>query len=360
MDYAPGRPWTMGRLPALDGLRGLAILLVLLCHLDVPLMAGAGAAGVTIFFVLSGFLITSLLVRGWHGDGRGHLGRFYLRRVRRLFPALVGLLAVVTCVDIVTGDVAHIGGRVVPALFYVYNWICVNTSVAGDPIGQTWSLSIEEQFYLLWPLVLLICLRLGGADLALRVAAIGAAAALLDRLVLVVIHAPTARIFFASDTNALPLMVGCALALALSQGRLPRLAPITMPYAGIAVFGVCALAAYGAGVDFTLVGPVLVTAAAAAFIARVVTAGAGAGGAFNWRWARALGRVSYSLYLWQTPVIVWGALWLSGLPLAVRAPLLGGVSLACALVSYSCVEAPLRRLGTVSRPVAAIGQPVVG
>ena len=95
MEYTPRRPWTMGRLPALDGLRGLAILLVLLFHLDVPLMAGAGAAGVTIFFVLSGFLITSLLVRGWHADGRGHLGVFYLRRIRRLFPALVGLLAVV-------------------------------------------------------------------------------------------------------------------------------------------------------------------------------------------------------------------------------------------------------------------------
>jgi peptidoglycan/LPS O-acetylase OafA/YrhL len=358
MEYAPGRPWTMGRLPALDGLRGLAILLVLLCHLDVPLMAGAGAAGVTIFFVLSGFLITSLLVRGWRSDGRRHLGSFYLRRVRRLFPALVGLLAVVTSVDLVTGDVGHIGGRVVPALFYVYNWICVNTSVAGDPIGQTWSLSIEEQFYLLWPLVLLISLRRGGPDLALRVAAIGAAAALLDRLILVAIHAPTARIFFASDTNALPLMVGCALALVLSQGRLPRVAAISTPYAGIAVFGVCALAAYGAGVDFTLVGPVLVTAAAAAFIARVVTAGAG--GAFNWRWARALGRVSYSLYLWQTPVIVWGALWMSGLPLAVRAPLLGTISLLCAIVSYACVEGPLRRLGTVSRPSAAMGQPVVG
>jgi peptidoglycan/LPS O-acetylase OafA/YrhL len=358
MEYAPGRPWTMGRVPALDGLRGLAILLVLLCHLDVPLMAGAGAAGVTIFFVMSGFLITSLLVRGWYVDGRGHLGSFYLRRVRRLFPALVGLLVVVTCVDLVTGDVTHIGGRVVPALFYVYNWICVSTSVAGDPIGQTWSLSIEEQFYLLWPLVLLISLRRGGPDLALRVATIGAAAALLDRLVLVVIHAPTARIFFASDTNALPLMVGCALALALAQGRLPRIAAISTPYAGFAVFGVCALAAYGAGADFTLVGPVLVTAAAAAFIARVVTAGEG--GAFTWSWARALGRVSYSLYLWQTPVIVWGALWLSGVPLAVRAPLLGGISLLCAVVSYYCVEAPFRRLGTRARPSGALAQPVVG
>jgi peptidoglycan/LPS O-acetylase OafA/YrhL len=358
MEYTPRRPWTMGRLPALDGLRGLAILLVLLCHLDVPLMAGAGAAGVTIFFVLSGFLITSLLVRGWHADGRGHLGVFYLRRIRRLFPALVALLVIVTCIDLITGNVAHIGGRVVPALLYVYNWICVSTSVVGDPIGQTWSLSIEEQFYLLWPLVLLISLRRGGPAAALRVAWIGAAAALIDRLILVAFHAPTARIFFASDTNALPLMVGCALALALAQGRLPRVAAMATPYAGIAVFGVCALTAYGAGADFTLVGPLLVTVAAALFIARVVTAGAG--GAFAWRWARSLGRVSYSLYLWQTPVIVWGDLWLNGSPLAVKAPLLAGASVLCALVSYRCIEAPLRRMGTLPRPSAAVARPVVG
>jgi peptidoglycan/LPS O-acetylase OafA/YrhL len=358
MDYVPRRPWTIGSLPALDGLRGLAILLVLLCHLDVPFMAGAGAAGVTIFFVLSGFLITSLLLRGWRVDGRGHLGSFYLRRVRRLFPALVGLLVVVSCVDLVTGDVAHIGGRVVPALVYVYNWICVNTSVAGDPIGQTWSLSIEEQFYLLWPLVLVICLRQGGPSLALRVATIGATAALLDRVILVAIHAPSARIFFASDTNALPLMVGCALALALGQGRSPRVPAIATPYAGIGVFGVCALVAYGAGADFTLVGPLVVTAAAAVIIARVVTADAGT--ALRWPPARALGRVSYSLYLWQTPVIVWGDIWLKGFPLVVRAPLLAGAALACAPVSYWCVEAPLRRLGTAPRASTPAPQPAVG
>jgi peptidoglycan/LPS O-acetylase OafA/YrhL len=351
MEYRQGRAWRMGRLPALDGLRGLAILLVVLCHLGFPFMAGAGPAGVTIFFVLSGFLITSLLVRGLQDDGRGYLPTFYFRRVRRLFPALVALLVVVTTIDLITGDAAHIVGRVVPALLYVYNWICVGTSVTGDPLGQVWSLSIEEQFYLIWPMALLIALHYGGPKLGLRVALIGAAASLVDRLVLVgVVHASTLRIYFASDANALALMVGCALALALCQGKVPRVSGVLSAYAGVAILGVCAATAYGNGADFTLVNPLLTTAATAVLIARVVTAGGG--GAFKWRSSRALGRVSYSLYLWQTPVILWGDIWLSGVPFVVRVPLLAAVSLICAVVSYRYVEAPIRRMGGVRMPVS--------
>jgi peptidoglycan/LPS O-acetylase OafA/YrhL len=352
-----GRSWTLGHVPALDGLRGLAILLVLLLHLGVPFTNGAGAAGVTIFFVLSGFLITSLLVRGLQDRDLGYLRTFYIRRVRRLFPALVALLAVVTCVDLVTGDLGHIAGRVLPALVYVYNWVCVNTSVAGDPIGQAWSLSIEEQFYLLWPFVLLLALRRGGPDLALRVAVLGAAAALADRLVLIGMHDSISRIYFASDTNALPLMVGCALALAAGLGKVPRVSRLVAACAGVALFGVCVDTAYGAGLDFLLINPVVVTAASAVLIAWIVTAGGGA--VFTRAPARALGRVSYSLYLWQTPVIVWGDVWLNGAPFVVRVVLLGGAALVCALASYWFVEAPLRRLGNGPKRVPAIPQPAV-
>ncbi|MGA7989389.1 MAG: acyltransferase [Candidatus Dormiibacterota bacterium] len=349
MEYRKGHSWNLGRLPALDGLRGLAILLVLLCHLGFPFMSGAGAAGVTVFFVLSGFLITSLLVRGLQEGGRRHLPTFYFRRVRRLFPALAALLVVVTTIDLMSGDWAHIAGRVVPALLYVYNWICVSTPVTGDPIGQVWSLSIEEQFYLLWPMALLIALHYGGTNMAFRVAIIGAAASLIDRVVLVaIVHASTLRVYFASDTNALALMVGCALALALSQGRIPRLPGVVSAYASVAIFGVCAGSAYGNGFDFTLINPLLTTTATAVLIARVVTAGGGGG--LNWRASRELGRVSYSLYLWQTPVILWGDNWLSGVPFAARVPVLAAVSLGCAVVSYRYIEAPMRRLGGHRRP----------
>ncbi|HVC03148.1 MAG TPA: acyltransferase [Candidatus Acidoferrales bacterium] len=348
MSYAKGRSWNLTRLPALDGLRGLAILMVLLCHLAFPLSNGAGAAGVTIFFVLSGFLITSLLVRGLQKGGRGHLPMFYFRRVRRLFPALLALLIFVTCVDLSTGDIAHIAGRVVPALFYFYNWICVNIWVGGDPIGQTWSLSIEEQFYLLWPFVLLIALRRGGPELALRIAIIGAVAAFVDRGVLFGMHASISRIYFGSDTNALPLMVGCALGLALSQGKLPRVPLIATAFAGVALFGVSVDTAYGGGIDFLFINPVVATAASAVLIGWIVTSGGG--GALNWRASRGLGRISYSLYLWQTPVIVWGGDALGGYPLAIRVAVLGGTALLFAVASYRLVEGPIRRLGTTSVP----------
>jgi peptidoglycan/LPS O-acetylase OafA/YrhL len=323
--------------------------MVLLCHLSFPLSNGAGAAGVTIFFVLSGFLITSLLVRGLQTGGQGYLPMFYFRRVRRLFPALLALLIFVTCVDLITGDIAHIAGRVMPALFYFYNWICVNIWVGGDPIGQTWSLSIEEQFYLLWPFVLLIALRRGGPALALRIALIGAAAALVDRGVLFGMHASISRIYFGSDTNALPLMVGCALGLALSQGKVPCIPLTATAFAGVALFGVSADTAYGGGIDFLLINPVVATAASAVLIGWIVTSGRG-GGALNWRASRALGRVSYSLYLWQTPVIVWGGVALAAYPFVVRVAVLGGTALLFAVASYRLVEGPIRRLGTTSVP----------
>jgi peptidoglycan/LPS O-acetylase OafA/YrhL len=358
MRYAQGRSWHLTRLPALDGLRGLAILMVLLCHLAFPLSQGAGAAGVTIFFVLSGFLITNLLVRGLQQEGSGYLPMFYFRRIRRLFPALLAMLLIVSCVDIVTGDLAHITGRIVPALLYFYNWICVNVSVAGDPIGQTWSLSIEEQFYLLWPFVLLVALRRGGPELALRIAMIGAAAALVDRTVLFEMHAPIWRIYFASDTNALPLMAGCALGLALSQGKLPRIPVLATAVAAVALFGVSADTAYGDGIDFLFINPVVATAASAVLIGWVLTSGGG--GALNWRPSRALGRVSYSLYLWQTPVVVWGSAALTAYPFAVRVAVLGGGALLLAVASYRLVEGPIRRIGAPSTPSTPAPQAATG
>ncbi len=283
---------------------------------------------------------------------------FYFRRVRRLFPALLAMLLVVSCVDVVTGDLSHIPSRVVPALLYFYNWIAVNVSIAGDPIGQTWSLSIEEQFYLLWPFVLLIALRSGSPELALRIAVIGAAIALVDRTVLFETNASISRIYLASDTNALPLMVGCALGLSLAQGKLPRFSLIAVAFAGVALIGVSADTIYGSGIDFLIVNPVAATAASALLIGWIVTRGGG--GMLNWRASRALGRVSYSLYLWQTPVIVWAGTSLNAYPLLLRVLLLGGSALLLAVASYRLVEEPIRRLGAPSTPSTPTPYPVGG
>jgi peptidoglycan/LPS O-acetylase OafA/YrhL len=118
VDYRQGRLWRIGYLPALDGLRGFAIALVVINHLDIPSTQTLGVVGVTVFFVISGFLITSLLVREWQAHSGIDFRHFYARRIKRLFPALLALLIVVTAVDVFNRDTGHVVGRVVPALLY--------------------------------------------------------------------------------------------------------------------------------------------------------------------------------------------------------------------------------------------------
>lgn len=348
MEYRQGRVWQIGYLPAMDGLRGLAIALVVINHLGIPYTQTLGVVGVTVFFVISGFLITSLLVREWQTHSSIDFRRFYARRIKRLFPALLVLLIVVAAVDVFSSDIGHIVGHVIPALLYYYNWIPANMAVP-EPLAQTWSLSVEEQFYLLWPVLLLAALRHRGMRTAFWVAVILAAAALIDRALLVgVLHASTVRIYFGSDTNAFALMCGCGLALTLCQGRAPRVERIALISTGVAVAFLVATA-FPNGADlFLLAGPVVVAIATTLLIARLVTAGGG--GALTWRPVRGLGRISYSLYLWQTPVIVWGDVWLGSTPLLVRVTLLTSLSLACAHASYRYVEAPLRNLGRAPSP----------
>src|SRR5579871_5080274 len=149
--------------PALDGIRALSILAVLLYHGSVT-WAGGGFLGVEVFFVLSGFLITSLLLREWQETGAVRLGRFWSRRARRLLPALFVLVAVVAVYYRATGsDATPLGlqSNAVATLLYFGNWHQIATgssyfAASGplSPLQHTWSLAIEEQFYLLWPLLL--------------------------------------------------------------------------------------------------------------------------------------------------------------------------------------------------------------
>ncbi len=348
MEYRKGQTWRIGYLPALDGLRGLAIALVVINHLAIPYTQTLGVVGVTVFFVISGFLITALLVREWQAHSGIDFRRFYVRRIKRLFPALLVLLIVVAAVDLFHHDIGHIAGHVLPALLYYYNWIPANMAVP-EPLAQTWSLSVEEQFYLLWPVLLLAALRHRGMRPAFWIAVIVAAAALIDRALLVgVLHASTVRIYFGSDTNAFALMCGCGLALALCQGRVPRIERIALTCTGVTVVFLVATAFPNGADTFLVGGPVVVAIATTLLIARLITTGGG--GALTWRPVRGLGRISYSLYLWQTPVIVWGDVWLGSTPLLIRITLLTNLSLACAYASYRYVEAPLRNLGRAPSP----------
>ncbi len=160
----------MGHIRGLDGIRALSVLAIIAFHTGLNSVPG-GFYGVDSFFVLSGFLITSLLVREWSGSGTIRLRRFWAGRARRLLPALFLLVAVIGIVLAVVPSVLatpHIVGDALSTMFYFSNWYSIHNGVTyfslstqPSPLLHTWSLAIEEQFYLVWPLVVLGVLKLG-------------------------------------------------------------------------------------------------------------------------------------------------------------------------------------------------------
>src|ERR1700733_7913018 len=167
---APGGHPTLSRIRGLDGIRALSVLAIIAFHTGLNSVPG-GFYGVDSFFVLSGFLITSLLVREWSGTGTIRLRRFWAGRARRLLPALFLLIAVIGIVLAVVPAVLatpNILGDALSTTFYVSNWYSIHNGVTyfslstqPSPLLHTWSLAIEEQFYLVWPLVVLGVLKLG-------------------------------------------------------------------------------------------------------------------------------------------------------------------------------------------------------
>ena len=154
--------------PSLDGIRAIAVVSVLVYHLDASWLPG-GYLGVDIFFVMSGYLITSLLIIEHRGKGRISLTDFWARRVRRLLPALaVMIVGVAIYYSAFAADLELVGlrGDLLSALFYVANWRFISSGqsyfeqyVGVSPVRHTWSLAIEEQFYLVWPIITLVTLR---------------------------------------------------------------------------------------------------------------------------------------------------------------------------------------------------------
>ena len=222
----------------LDGLRGIAVLGVLLYHAGLSWAPG-GFIGVEVFFVLSGFLITSLLVAEWEGSSTIALGAFWSRRARRLLPALFCLVAVIGAYYAVAGAaqaVPGLKGDGISALTYFSNW---HQIVAGanyfaangpvSPLEHTWSLAIEEQFYLVWPLAVLAVLWLGsrrGAGdrrrplvLLLALSLAGAVASALDMALMFDGGRNLTRVYYGTDTRASGLLIGASLAIGLALLR---------------------------------------------------------------------------------------------------------------------------------------------
>ena len=283
--------------PSLDGLRAVAVLLVVITHtLGGP---PGWTLGVDIFFVLSGFLITNVIVAELARRGTASLRRFYIRRVFRLFPALfVFLLAVLIWAQVFAPPqgIAMVHGTVISGLLYVENWHIIAVGQVGsvifprDPAVHVWSLSVEEQFYLVWPLILIAAWMWKGKRAALVVAVCGLFIAMGDTFGLAWFGTTVGRVYFGSDTRAVQLLAGCCVALLVQCRLVPRLPRLVSFFALVAVvlIGVFPL-------------PLIYQPSATALLSGLLIAGLSQHQFWllATRPARWLGQRSYSIYLWH-------------------------------------------------------------
>lgn len=376
--------------PALDGVRGIAILAVIASHTGYGPF-GSGFYGVDVFFVLSGFLITTLLLEERAGTGRVSLRLFWLRRAARLLPALLAICAallVVTALNalhslrpVLNPYPAHdqlLG--IAAALSYVASWVEALLHTNLDPLGHTWSLSVEEWFYALWPLALVALLRRPRP--VTRVVVALAAFALLYRVASEELISSKWYLYFAPDQRSCQLLAGCALgALVYAHG--PRLAARARLVGWTGVAGAACVAALMArpidegaarhnAVPYEHFGlPLCAVAATAGIACLVLRPGFWLTRAFAFRPLVWTGRRSYGLYLYHYPILLLVSPW-SG-PLGRVPWRTGAVSLVtmfvAAAVSYRWLERPVigrmrayearvRRSGA-ERAVASVRVPLV-
>ncbi|MFI6575045.1 acyltransferase family protein [Nocardiopsis sp. NPDC050513] len=346
--------------PEVQGLRAVAVLLVLVYHLDPRLLPG-GYVGVDVFFVISGFLITSLLLREATEHGRVGLRRFYVRRVRRLLPASTVVLVATGAAALVLLPVTRLtdtAWQLVASAAYVENLYLADQAVdylaaetPPSPVQHFWSLSVEEQFYVVWPLLFMVwalARRRLRASTGLLAAILGALFVLsLATSVLLALEG-TAAAYFLPTTRAWELAAGGLLAVALARGSLP--VRLRLPLGWLGLVAIAAAAAfYDEGTVFPGWAAALPVLGAVAVIAAEDSPGLPAASAvLGTAPARFVGDISYSLYLWHWPLII--------LTLAVTGRerlgvldvvLVAALSLLLAWGTKVWVEDPVRERGLV-------------
>lgn len=360
-------PAAHARFAGLDGLRAIAVGLVIVYHLFPPALAG-GFIGVDVFFVLSGFLITSLLLRERARTGRISLVGFWQRRARRLLPAVTVMIAVcATAALFVGGDVlVRMGAQVLGALTFTYNWVSIGAGAsyfsAATPelFRNLWSLGIEEQFYLLWPLLFLLLLLLPGRWLRIAIVLAAAAASAAWMATLVGQGIDPTRAYFGTDSHAFGLLGGVALAFAW------RLVPDAAPGWMLRPAILRSVTAIGCVAVAALIGLALVpmTTSTATFPGALLAAsllalvaivsgiwpGSPFGRAIDVAPMRYVGERSYGLYLWHWPLVVLLTAWSTGLSPDFGVPVWAGVvtlllTFVAAELSFRLVEMPIRAFG---------------
>ena len=350
--------------PHLDGLRAVAVLLVFIFH-AAPSSLRGGFIGVDVFFVLSGFLITSILLRQVDAGSASLLG-FYRRRLQRLLPAAFVLLLTVVAAESIWGSVIEASTRrreVISTVFYVANWNLIDQAddyfVEGfdpSPLRHMWSLAIEEQFYLVWPIFVVVGLRLLKGRLGMFAACI-ASMTVISAFLMVVRFSPAeaSRVYYGTDTRVFEPLAGALLAVVVHAStrstrvsnvlrRVRSLASAATITAFVALMAVSWLFDgtnstyfHGGAIAVTIISLVLILGTEQPGALRTV---------LSHRWVVALGTISYGFYLWHWPIILWlsppnGASWTDR---RVVNLLQFAATIAIAVASHRLVEQPLRRL----------------
>jgi peptidoglycan/LPS O-acetylase OafA/YrhL len=356
--------------PGLDGLRAVAVLAVIAYHLGLPWASG-GLLGVGVFFTLSGYLITDLLLAQWESHGRLQLRQFWLGRARRLLPALVVMLTVVAAwVTLLhRSQLAPLRGAVAAALGFVSNWWLIFQHVSyfdrfgpPAPLEHLWSLAVEEQFYLLWPWLLLLGLKLVRnrkyASTHPRLAAVTLLGAVLSAVLMAAQYHPgfdTTRVYDGTDTRAFGLLAGAALAMVWPSRHLagdvrPGARRLLDAVGTSGLIVVLLLIWHTSEYSRFLYpgGMVLLSAGTVLVVAVVAHPATRLGAVLGWRPMRWLGVRSYGIYLWHLPVIVLTSPVANTAINVMRAIGQVTVTICLAALSWRYVEEPIRH-GAIGR-----------
>ncbi len=361
-------------MPGLDGLRAIAVLAVIAYHLNFPWAEG-GLLGVGVFFTLSGYLITDILLNQVSRGGI-RLKAFWLARARRLLPALFVLLVVVLAWVTLIGPHQPSSFRMetVSSAFYFNNWWLIFHNVSyferfqQSPLDHIWSLSIEEQFYILWPFLLILGTRFvrepkDAGGVRLRLAGVTVLAAIASLILMAVLYHPSidpSRVYYGTDTRALELLAGAALAMVWPSRRLrtdiaPRARNLVdgAGVLGLVVIGVMIWRVgefspflYRGGFALLSIATVLAVAALTHPAARI-------GSIVGCRPMRWIGERSYGIYLWHLPIIVLTTPEGAHSVDLLRAAAQVAATFAVAELSWRFVENPVRHgaLGRLYRQV---------
>ena len=345
-------------MPGLDGLRALAVLAVIFYHLNLPWALG-GFYGVTLFFVLSGYLITDILLAEWRRRGRIALGNFWIRRARRLLPAVFTLLICVTAyVAVFRRDLlADLARDLLPAALYSSNWwfifhhVSYFQSFNPQLLNHFWSLAVEEQFYIFWPPLLILLLFLFKKGRVAVVIALMLASALAMALLFHPGQDPS-RVYYGTDTRAFSLLMGAAMAFIAPSAKIVRLRlsafkRVLLELSGLAALAgcLCIMIFSNQYSTFTYCGGMLLFSF---FCAILILCAAHpdtlVSKVFSLPPLTFVGKISYGLYLWQYPIILLTnpAVDVGGID-PLRCVLQVALAVVLATASYVFIEGPIRR-----------------